>query len=177
MTKLLYAASAAAILTVAGLTPAMAQSSMSAPMITCKDISTMDRETARGVVFYLSGFKAASGSQSSASSGTGGSTGTDSTTSGTSGSTAADAGSSASGSSGSSSNDTTGSTTAADGSSSGASGTSASGSASGASGGASSMVVSQLPGFSGVDIDKIMTDCASTPDKQLSDMLGTSSSQ
>ena len=161
MTKLLYAASAAAILTVVGFAPAMAQSSTTAPMITCKDITAMDRETARGVVFYLSGFKAASGAQSASSSGTSGTTGSDS---------------SASGSSGSSSSDTTGSTTAAGGASgsSDTSGAAASGSSTGASGGASSMVTAQLPGFSGVDVDKIMTECASSPGKQLSDMMGSS---
>ena len=42
--------------------------------------------------------------------------------------------------------------------------------------GASGAVVAQLPGFSGVDIDKIMTDCQSSPDRQLSEMLGTSTS-
>lgn len=179
MTKLLYAASAAAILTIAGHMPAMAQSSMSAPMITCRDLTTMDRETARSVVFYMSGFRAASGSQSAAGRGT---TGSGSGTSYTSGSTAADAGSSTSGSSGSTTgtaSDTTGSTTAAGGSSgsSDTSGTSASGSASGASGGASSTMVAQLPGFSGIDVDKIMTECASSPDKQISDMVGTGSIQ
>lgn len=180
MTKLLYAASAAAILTVAGYMPAMAQSSASSPMITCRDLSSMDRETARGVVFYMSGFRAASGSQSASSSGTTGTdtTGSGSSTTGSSGSTSADAGSGASGSTtgSSGSTDTTGSTTAAGGASgsSDTSGTSASGSASGSGGGASSAMVAQLPGFSGIDVDKIMADCASSPDKQLSDMMGSS---
>ena len=182
MTKLFYAASAAAILTVAGHLPAMAQSSTTgtmSPTITCRDISTMDRDMARGVVFYVSGFQAASGrmqNQASAS-GTSGTSGSSSTTE----STAADAGSSTSGSSGS---DVTGSTssaggttdaggTASSGTTDTASGTSGSSStASGASGGASSAVVAQLPGFSTVDIDKIMSDCASSPDRQLSEMIG-----
>lgn len=82
MTKLLFAASAAALPAVAGHVPAMAQSSasgMSAPSITCRDFSTMDRDMARSVVFYLSGFEAAAGSSPSASAGS-------SDTSGTSGS-------------------------------------------------------------------------------------------
>ena len=159
MTKLLYAASAAAILTVAGHLPALAQSSqsgMSAPMITCRDITTMDRDTARSVVFYVSGFNAASGSmqnQASGTSGTSGSGTTDTTGSAT-GSTAADAGS------GSTTSDTTGSTS------------SAGSTASGASSGASSAVVAQLPGFNAIDIDRIMSDCANSPDRQISEMVG-----
>jgi hypothetical protein len=162
MTKLLYAASAAALLTVAGHLPAMAQSSqsgMSAPMITCRDITTMDRDTARSVVFYVSGFRAASGAMQSQASGTSGSSGsgtTDTTGSSgsTSGSTAADAGSGSTGS------DTTGSTS------------SAGGTASGASSVTSGAVVAQLPGFSAIDIDRIMTECANSPDRQISEMVG-----
>lgn len=172
MTKLFYAASAAAMLTVAGIMPAMAQSSTSGatmPMISCKDISAMDRETARGVVFYLSGFQAASGSMQNQASSTGASGSGSTDTSGTSGSsTAADAGSSSSGTTGSS--DATGSTTTAGGSSD------TSGSASGASGGASSTVMAQLPGFSSVDIDRVMSDCQSSPDRQLSEVLGIGAS-
>lgn len=174
MTKLFFAASAAAMLTVAGVMPAMAQSSTSGapmPMISCKDISAMDRETARGVVFYLSGFEAASGSmqnQASGSTGTSGSGTTD--TAGASGSTAADAGTAGSTTGTTGSSDATGSTTTAGGSS----GTS--GSASGASGGASSMVMAQLPGFSSIDIDRVMSDCQSSPDRQLSEVLGMGAS-
>lgn len=177
MTKLLFAASAAALLTVAGHVPAMAQSSasgMSAPMITCRDLSAMDRDMARSVVFYLSGFQAAADSSTSAaatgSSDTSGASGTSST---------ADAGSSGTtgtaGSSDSASSDVTGSTSAAG--SSDTSGTAASGTSSttGTSG-ASGAVVTQLPGFSSVDIDKIMADCQNSPDRQLSEMLGTSTS-
>jgi hypothetical protein len=173
MTRLLYAASAAALLTIAGHLPAMAQSSasgMSAPTITCRDITTMDRDMARSVVFYVSGFQAASGSMQNQASGSSGSSGAGTTdTSGTSGSTAADAGSGTTGS------DTTGSTTAAGGSSD-TTGTANSGTASGASGGASSAVVAQLPGFSTVDIDRIMSDCASSPDRQISEMIGMGAS-
>ena len=175
MTKLLFAASAAAILTVAGHIPAMAQSSttgMSTPMITCRDITTMDRDMARSVVFYVSGFQAASGSmQNQAGLGTTGTTG--STTMDTTSSTAADAGSGTTGTTGTtaadadSGTDATGSTSAAAG---GAADTS--GSASGASGGASSAVMAQLPGFSSIDIDKVMSDCASSPDRQLSEVIG-----
>jgi hypothetical protein len=181
MTKLLYAASVAAILTVAAHLPAMAQSSasgMSMPMITCKDISTMDRDMARSVVFYVKGFQAASGSMQNQASGTSGSGTSDTSgtsgstassgtadTTGTSGSTAADAGSSTSGST-----DATGSTSTA-GSTSDTTGT-----ASGASGGASSAVVAQLPGFSAIDIDRVMSDCASTPDRQLSEVIGMGAS-
>jgi hypothetical protein len=43
MTKLLFAASAAALLSISGYAPAMAQSSMSMPMLSCKDISSMDK--------------------------------------------------------------------------------------------------------------------------------------
>ena len=189
MTKLLYAASAAAILTVAGHLPAMAQSSqsgMSAPMITCRDITTMDRDTARSVVFYVSGFNAASGSMQNQASGLSGSSGsgtTDATGSSgsTTGSTSADAGSGSSGSgttdSTGSSGSTAGSTAADAGSGSTSSDTtgstsSAGSTASGASSGASSAVVAQLPGFSSIDIDRIMTDCASSPDRQLSEMVG-----
>ena len=102
MTKLLFAASAAAVLTVAGHMPAMAQSSaagMSMPMITCRDLTTMDRDMARSVVFYVSGFSAASGSMqagmgASGTTGTTGTTGSTTTdTTATTGSTAADAGS------------------------------------------------------------------------------------
>jgi len=165
MTKLLYAASAAAILTVAGHLPAMAQSStMSAPMITCRDVTTMDRDMARSVVFYVSGFQAASGSmQNQAGMGTTGSTAADAgssttgTTTDTTGSAAADAGSGA---------DATGSTTAAGGTSD------TSGSASGATGGASSAVMAQLPGFSSIDIDRVMSECANAPDRQLSEVIG-----
>lgn len=185
MTKLLFAASAAAILTVAGHLPAMAQSSttgMSSPMITCRDITTMDREMARSVVFYVSGFQAASDNMQNQASGTGttGTTGSGSTsadassgttgTTGTSGSTSADAGSGS---------DVTGSTSSAGGTASGTSdtsGTASSGSASGASGGASSAVIAQLPGFSSIDIDRIMSDCASSPDRQLSEMVGQGAS-
>lgn len=191
MTKLLYAASAAAILTVAGHLPAMAQSSasgMNAPMITCRDISTMDRDMARSVVFYVSGFHAASGSmQNQASSGTGTSTTGTTDTTGTSGSTtsstAAGSGSGTtdtSGASGSTSadagsnSDVTGSTSSAGGTASGTSDTS--GSASSASGGASSAVMAQLPGFSSIDIDRIMSECANSPDKQLSEMIGQGAS-
>jgi hypothetical protein len=197
MTKLLFAASAAAILTVAGHIPAMAQSSatgMSSPMVTCRDISTMDRDMARSVVFYVSGFQAASGSmQNQAGMGSSGTTGTTgSTTMDTSSSTAADAGSGTTGTTGSSTTDTTGTSgtsgsTSAD-AGSGTTGTSGSdatgststagstsdtsGAASGASGGASSAVIAQLPGFSSVDIDRVMSDCASSPDKQLSEVIG-----
>jgi hypothetical protein len=191
MTKLLFAASAAAVLTVAGHIPAMAQSSatgMSMPMVTCRDLTTMDRDMARSVVFYVSGFQAASGSMQagmgtsgSTTTGTTGTTGSTTTdTTGTTGSTAADAGS---GTAGSTTTDTTGTSgsTAADagsgtdatGSTSTAGGTSdTSGAASGASGGASSAVIAQLPGFSSIDIDRVMSDCASSPDKQLSEVIG-----
>lgn len=163
MTKLIYAASAAALMTMAGAMPSLAQSSTSGassamtPMVTCRDLSTMDRETARNVAFYYSGFQAAAGSSMASSSGTSGG----SSTSGTS--TSADAGTS--GSSGSSTTDTTGSTTAA-----GSSGTTSSGSS-----GASSTMTAQLPGFSNVDIDKIMAACQSSPDKQLSEVMGSAS--
>lgn len=148
MTKLLFAASAAALLSIAGHAPAMAQSSTSMPMLTCKDISSMDKETARGVVFYLSGFHAASGAMQNQASSTTGSSGSGSTTgnsdtSNTAGST-----------------DATGSTT------------SAGSTASGASSGASSTVMAQLPGFSTINIDKVMSDCAGSPDKQVSDVIG-----
>jgi hypothetical protein len=180
MTKLLFAASAAAVLIVAGNVPVMAQSSasgMSMPMISCRDLTTMDRDMARSVAFYVSGFRAGSGSMQ-ADMGTSGTTG--STTSGTTGSTAADA---SSGTAGSTTTDTTGtsSSTSADagsgtdatGSTSTAGGTSdTSGTASGASGGASSAVIAQLPGFSSIDIDRVMSDCASSPDKQLSEVIG-----
>jgi hypothetical protein len=183
MTKLLFAASAAAVLIVAGNVPVMAQSSasgMSMPMISCRDLTTMDRDMARSVAFYVSGFRAGSGSMQ-ADMGTSGTTGTTgSTTSGTTGSTAADA---SSGTAGSTTTDTTGtsSSTSADagsgtdatGSTSTAGGTSdTSGTASGASGGASSAVIAQLPGFSSIDIDRVMSDCASSPDKQLSEVIG-----
>jgi hypothetical protein len=175
MTKLLFAASAAAVLTVAGHMPAMAQSSttgMSTPMITCRDVTTMDRDMARSVVFYVSGFQAASGSmQNQAGMGTTGTTGSGTTdTTGTTGSTAADAGSGTTDTTG-----TTGSTAADAGSGTDATGstsTATSGSASGASGGASSAVMAQLPGFSSIDIDKVMADCASSPDRQLSEVIG-----
>lgn len=160
MTKLLYAASAAAILTVAGHLPAMAQSStMSTPMITCRDVTTMDRDMARSVVFYVSGFQAASGSmQNQAGMGTTGTTGSATTgTTGTTGSTAADAGSGT---------DATGSTSTAGGTSD------TSGSAPGATGGASSAVMAQLPGFSSIDIDRVMSECANAPDRQLSEIIG-----
>jgi hypothetical protein len=166
MTKLLLAASAAAVLTVAGHIPAMAQSSAtgtSMPMITCRDLTTMDRDMARSVVFYVSGFRAASGSMQ-AGMGTTGTTGTTGSTTadtagttGTAGSTAADA---------SSGTDATGSTSTAAGTAD------TSGSASGASGGASSAVMAQLPGFSSIDIDRVMSDCTSSPDKQLSEVIG-----
>jgi hypothetical protein len=189
MTKLLFAASAAAVLTIAGHMPAMAQSSttgMSAPMITCRDITTMDREMARSVVFYVSGFQAASGSmQNQAGMGTTGTTTTDTTgttttdttgTTSTTGSTAADAGSGTTDTTGTTSGSTAadaGSGTDATGSTSTAGGTAdTSGSASGASGGASSAVMAQLPGFSSIDIDKVMSDCASSPDRQLSEVIG-----
>lgn len=178
MTKLLFAASAAAMLTVAGHIPAMAQSSttgMSSPMITCRDVTTMDRDMARSVVFYVSGFQAASGSMQNQA-GMTGTTGSGTTdTTGTSGSTAADAGSGTTGTTG-----TTGSTAAdagsgtdATGSTSSAGGTTGtSGNASGASGGASSALIAQLPGFSTIDIDRVMSECASSPDRQLSDVIG-----
>jgi hypothetical protein len=134
----------------------MAQSSTTGtnmPMITCRDISTMDRDMARSVVFYVSGFHAASGAMQNQASGAGttGTTTAPDTSSGTSAETGAGA-----------STDATGSTTAA-----GSSDT-----ASGASGGASSAVMAQLPGFSQIDIDRVMADCASSPDRQLSEMLG-----
>ena len=181
MTKLLFAASAAAVLTVAGHIPAMAQSSttgMSTPMITCRDVTTMDRDMARSVVFYVSGFQAASGSmQNQAGMGTTGSGTTDTTgTTSTTGSTAADAGSGTTDTTGTASGSTAadaGSGTDATGSTSAAGGTSdTSGTASGASGGASSAVMAQLPGFSSIDIDKVMADCASSPDRQLSEVIG-----
>jgi hypothetical protein len=190
MTKLLYAASAAAMLTVAGHLPAMAQSSqsgMSAPMITCRDITTMDRDTARSVVFYVSGFHAASGAMQNQASGLSGSSGsnTTDTTTGSSGSTTADAGS---GSSGSGATDATGSSDATSGSTAADAGSgstssdttgstsSAGGTASGANSGASSAVVAQLPGFNAIDIDRIMTECASSPDRQISEMVGMGAS-
>ena len=174
MNKLFIAASAAALLTAAGTVPSLAQSStsgassMTMPSITCRDLSSMDQQTARNVVFYLGGLNAASSSSSTMNSTTGSGSsasgsGSPSTTgsSDTSGSTTADAGSSgATGSSGSS--DTTGSTTAA-----GSSGTSGSASAGGA-------VMAQLPGFSMINADQILSTCQSQPDMQLSTILGTS---
>ena len=91
MNKLFLAASAAALLA-AGTVPSLAQSSSSSgasavpmPSISCKDLSAMDQQTARNVVFYLSGLHAASGS-----------TAMNSTTGSGSSSTSADAGSSGS---------------------------------------------------------------------------------
>lgn len=166
MTKLIYAASAAALLSIAGTLPSLAQSSTSgtsgamSPSITCRDFSTMDRETARNVAFYVRGFEAASGSSMASSSGTSGTEGAAGTT----------------GTTGTTSGDTTGSTSSAGGSGSSTS-TEASGSTSGsASGGASSAMMAQLPGFSNVDVDKLMTACQSSPDKKLSEVMGSSSS-
>jgi len=93
-----------------------------------------------------------------------------SSTTGTSGSgsTTADAGSSGSGTS--SSSDTTGSTTAA------GSGSSDTSSSSGGSSSTSSAVMAQLPGFSAVNADQIISTCQSSPDKQLSEILGSGGS-
>ena len=199
MNKLFIAASAAALLTAVGTVPSLAQSSsssgasaMTMPSITCRDLSGMDQQTARNVVFYLGGLNAASGNSSAMNSTTGsgssttaadasgaGSSGsttgssTDTTGSGSS-STTADAGSSGSsstsGSSGSST-DATGSTTAAGSGSSDNSGASAGGSS-----GASSAVMAQLPGFSMINADQIISTCQSSPDKQLSEVLGSAGS-
>jgi len=145
MTRLMLAASAAILISAAGAVPSLAQSSASGttmPTITCRDISGMDPQTARNVVFYLSGLKAAGASSTAMNS-------TD-TTSGASGSTTTDT------------SDTTGSTTAA-----------GSSSASGDSSNSASVAMAQLPGFSGINADQIISGCQSTPDKQLSEVLGS----
>ncbi|WP_161957296.1 HdeA/HdeB family chaperone [Aestuariivirga litoralis] len=158
MTKLLIAASAAALLTAAGSLPALAQSSsssgagtMTMPSITCRDLSGMDQQTARNVVFYLGGLNAAAH----------GSTAMNATT-GSSGASATTADGSASGSS----SDATGSTTAA-----GSSGTTASSGGSSASG----AVMAQLPGFAMINADQIISTCQGQPDMQLSTLLGSGS--
>lgn len=177
MNKLFLAASAAALLTVAGAVPSIAQSSSSSgatavpmPMMTCQDLSALDQDTARNVLFYLGGLHAASSANSAMNAGSGtttgsastsadaGTTGSDTSTTGSgSSSTTADAGSStAAGSSDTGSSDTTGSTTAA-----GSSGSSTSG-----------KMVAQLPGFSMINADQIMSTCKSSPDKQLSEVMG-----
>lgn len=178
MNKLFLAASAAALLTVAGAVPSIAQSSSSSgatavpmPMMTCQDLSALDQDTARNVLFYLGGLHAASSANSAMNAGSGtttgsastsadaGTTGSDTSTTGSgSSSTTADAGSStAAGSSDTGSSDTTGSTTAA--------GSSSSSSTSG-------KMVAQLPGFSMINADQIMSTCKSSPDKQLSEVMG-----
>ena len=180
MNKLFLAASAAALLTVAGAVPSIAQSSSSSgatavpmPMMTCQDLSALDQDTARNVLFYLGGLHAASSANSAMNAGSGtttgsastsadaGTTGSDTSTAGSgSSSTTADAGSStAAGSSDTGSSDTTGSTTAAGSSSSGTIGT-------------SGKMVAQLPGFSMINADQIMSTCKSSPDKQLSEVMG-----
>lgn len=175
MNKLFLAASAAALLTVAGAVPSIAQSSSSSgatavpmPMMTCQDLSALDQDTARNVLFYLGGLHAASSANSAMNAGSGtttgsastsadaGTTGSDTSTTGSgSSSTTADAGSStAAGSSDTGSSDTTGSTTAAGSSST------------------SGKMVAQLPGFSMINADQIMSTCKSSPDKQLSEVMG-----
>lgn len=175
MNKLFLAASAAALLTVAGAVPSIAQSSSSSgatavpmPMMTCQDLSALDQDTARNVLFYLGGLHAASSANSAMNAGSGtttgsastsadaGTTGSDTSTAGSgSSSTTADAGSStAAGSSDTGSSDTTGSTTAAGSSST------------------SGKMVAQLPGFSMINADQIMSTCKSSPDKQLSEVMG-----
>lgn len=193
MNKLFIAASAAALLTAAGTVPSLAQSSassgasaMTMPSITCRDLSGMDQQTARNVVFYLGGLNAASGSSSAMNSTTGSgssSTSADASGSGSSGSTTgssdttgsssttADAGSSGTSGSSGSSTDATGSTTAAGSGSSDTTGSSSTGSS-----GASSAVVAQLPGFSMINADQIIATCQSSPDKQLSEVLGSAGS-
>lgn len=176
MNKLFLAASAAALLTVAGAVPSIAQSSSSSgatavpmPMMTCQDLSALDQDTARNVLFYLGGLHAASSANSAMNAGSGtttgsastsadaGTTGSDTSTTGSgSSSTTADAGSStAAGSSDTGSSDTTGSTTAA-----------------GSSSSTSGKMVAQLPGFSMINADQIMSTCKSSPDKQLSEVMG-----
>jgi len=157
VTKLLIAASAAALLTAAGSLPALAQSSsssgagtMTMPSITCRDLSGMDQQTARNVVFYLGGLNAAAH----------GSTAMNATT-GSSGASTTTAKGSASGSS-----DATGSTTAA-----GSSGTTASSGGSSTSG----AVMAQLPGFAMINADQILSTCQGQPDMQLSTVLGSGS--
>lgn len=188
MNKLFIAASAAALLTAAGAVPSFAQSSTTGassatmPSITCRDLSAMDPQMAKNVVFYLGGLNASMSSSSAMNSTTGsgsssttadaGSSGSTTTTTGSSdtsgsGSSSTTADSGTTGSSGSGSSDATGSTTAAG--SSGSSGSSSSGSS-----GASSTVVAQLPGFAMIDADKVISTCQSSPDMQLSTVLGTS---
>lgn len=157
MNKLFVAASVAALVTIAGTMPSLAQSSSGAasammPSVTCRDLSAMDPQTAKNVVFYLGGLNAAAGA-SSAMNSTGASG---------SSSTAADSGTTSS-----TTSDTTGSTTAAG--SSGASDTSSSGTGSGASG----AVMAQLPGFSGINADQILSTCQGSPDTQLSEVIGS----
>jgi len=191
MNKLFVAASAAALLTAAGTLPSLAQSSSSTgagaavmPSITCRDLSGMDQQTARNVVFYLGGLHAASGASSamntttgSGSSSTtadaaGSTTGSSDTSSssttadaGTSGSTAGSSSTTADSGTAGSTTDTTGSTTAAG---SGSSNTSS------AAGG--SAVMAQLPGFSMINADQIISTCQGAPDRQLSDVLGSGGS-
>lgn len=156
MNKLFIAASAATLLAATGSMPSLAQSSSSGagaatmPSITCRDLSGMDQQTARNVVFYLGGLHAASAGSTAMNS----TTGTPGSTTGSS-ATTADAGSSGTTAD---TSDSTGSTTQAG--SSGASGT----------------VMAQLPGFSMINADQILSTCQSSPDKQLSEVLGTGAS-
>lgn len=179
MNKIFIAASAAAIVMAAGSVPALAQSSTSGasmmPSITCRDLSAMDPQMARNVVFYLGGLNAASGGSSAMnSSGSGSSTSGDTSTtadSSTTGAAGSTTGSSSdtsgsgtssttadSGTSGSTSTDTTGSTTAA---------------GSTTSSGSSGAMMAQLPGFSSINADQILSTCQSSPDKQLSEVIGS----
>jgi hypothetical protein len=190
MTKLLSAASAAALFAMAGITPVMAQSDTATtasggmgmlPTTTCRDISSMESANAHGVFYYIAGLHKgmdASSNQASATSTTGSSTSGSLASSGdTSNSTTATSGS------GVDAGDTTASTTVPDSSStsgstsgsvSGSSNSTASnaGSTSGTAATGSSLTVAGLPEFSTINVDQLMEACKQSPDMRVSDVIG-----
>lgn len=201
MTKLLYATSAAALLTMVGVTPSLAQSdttttasSGTLPTTTCRDISSMDQEAAKGVFYYMAGLhKGMGGSSSQASAGsstTGSSTSSSTASSGTTASGSADAGDTTASTttpdtttSASGSSDTSGTSGSTDTTASNTTGTSGSSSTSGSAttgSGSSSMTVAGLPEFSMINIDQLMAACQQSPDMQVSQVIsqqmGTSGS-
>jgi hypothetical protein len=184
MTKLLSAASAAALFAMAGITPVMAQSDTATtasggmgmlPTTTCRDISSMESANAHGVFYYIAGLHKgmdASSNQASATSTTGSSTSGSLASSGdTSNSTTATSGS------GVDAGDTTASTTVPDssstsGSTSGSSTASNAGSTSGTATTGSSLTVAGLPEFSTINVDQLMEACKQSPDMRVSDVIG-----
>jgi hypothetical protein len=192
MTKLLSAASAAALFAMAGITPVMAQSDTATtasggmgmlPTTTCRDISSMESANAHGVFYYIAGLHKgmdASSNQASATSTTGSSTSgslassgdTSNSTTATSGS-GVDAGDTTASTTVPDSSSTSGSTSgSASGSTSSSSTASNAGSTSGTATTGSSLTVAGLPEFSTINVDQLMEACKQSPDMRVSDVIG-----